>query len=247
MKRKDANSHKEKNTIYDLSTRELKKQIRKKTASMNVRISEYRESQDTYSKGEQKFIERTISSLKSATAEEVIEKVTLPSGNTIRVRTGVYRVPKGKRGELGLGLNYKSKAELQKQLQALERFERNDISTPKGKENYTEKVRRQYQTFRNRYAPDMSLDDYENMIDTMLVVSNLLKDYGYEDVVQGDGKGNISVGVAVARQYGHADSKGRQKFAKYVEQAVNESKGKGKTAKDIVNRVASLLRENGEV
>ena len=72
------------------------------------------------------------------------------------------------------------------------------------------------------------------MIDTMNIVKNTLKDYGYEDF-----------GGSYARTYTRANKEGKRKFARYVDQARRESSGK--TTEDVLDRVAELLRENGEL
>ena len=72
------------------------------------------------------------------------------------------------------------------------------------------------------------------MIDTMNIVKNTLKDYGYEDF-----------GGSYARTYTRANKAGKRKFARYVDQARRESSGK--TTEDVLDRVAELLRENGEL
>lgn len=220
-------------SVFDLSTRELRNEIRRRTAEVNIRIAQYRESQKTYSEGEQKFIERTIESLKRATASEKIRTVK-KDGKKKVVHTGNFYIPSGSKGEIGLGLSYKSKKELERQLAALRRFEKNDISTPTGKEEWSDKMRRQYDTFRNRYNPNMSESEYESMIDTMNVVKESLKDYGYEDK-----------GASLARTYAKANVQGRRKFVKYVEQAKKESSGR--TVEDIIDTLTSILRKNGEI
>ncbi len=219
-------------SVYDMSTRELRAEIRKRTAEVNVRISEYREEVRKGSMKENAFLEQNIEHLKRATmAEKIAEKRV--NGKRVKIHTGVYEMPKGARGEIGLGLSYKTKGELQKQLASLRRFEKNDFDTPEGKRQWDAKVEKQYETFKERYG-DISREDYEDMINTMNVVKNTLKDYGYEDN-----------GTGYARMFNRANKQGKRKFTKYVEQARRESEGK--TAEDILDRLAELLRENNEM
>ena len=222
-------------SVFDLSTRQLRDEIRKRTASVNVRLMEYREAvkQGSFTVGEQQFVDKNIEAIRKATATEklVTKKV---DGKRVTVRTGEYYIPEGRKGEIGLGLTHKTKAELQKQLAALRRFEKSDILTPQGKRQWKDKTQRQYETFRNRYNEKMSETDYQDMIDTMSIIKEALKDYGYEDF-----------GADYARQYAKANTQGRNKFIKYIEQAKREKAGS--TANDILDRVAELLRENKEI
>ena len=217
-------------SVYDMTTRELRKEIRKRTAEINVRIMEYQEAVKQKIKKASKIVERGIERLKEASA---FEKVVRNKKTGETKHTGIYYVPKGKKGEIGLGLSYKSKAELQKQLAGLRRFETKDIETPQGQKEWSEKTEKQYETFRKRYR-DISKEEYEEMIDTMNIVKNTIKDYGYEEF-----------GGGYARAYVNANRQGRRKFAKYVEQAKRESSGK--TTEDVLDRVNELLRENGEI
>lgn len=225
-------------SVYDMSTRELRAEIRKRTAEVNVRISEYREEVRKGTMKENSFLEQNIEQLKRSTmAEKIAEKRI--NGKRVKVHTGVYETPKGARGEIGLGLSYKTKGELQKQLASLRRFEKNDFDTPEGKRQWNAKVEKQYNTFKKNYG-DISREDYEDMINTMNIVKNTLKDYGYEDN-----------GTGYARMFNKADEQGKKKFNKYVEQAKNtarsKSANKGITAEDILDRLAEILRENDEL
>lgn len=231
-KRKRESVDNTKRSVYDMTTRQLRDEIRKRTAQVNVRIAEYKEA---VAKGVQKMsqvVEEGIRKLKEASASEKIVKRKV-NGKTKSEHTGVYYIPKGEKGEIGLGLGYKTKSELQRQLAGLRRFEEKDIETPEGRRQWSEKVEKQYETFRERYG-DISREDYEDMIDTMNIVKNTLKDYGYEDF-----------GGGYARMYNNATKQGKRKFAKYVDQAKRESSGK--TTEDVLDRVAELLRENSEM
>ena len=212
-------------SIYDMSTRELRKEIRRRTAEANIRIAEYREAIQKGTQQASKFIESVIERLKQASA-----------GYN---KKGEYTVPKGQRGEVGVGTSYKRKVELQKQLAGLRRFEKVDIETPKGESEWSDKVNNQYKTFVSRYG-NISPDDYVDMVDTMNIVKNTLKDYGYEDN-----------GTGYARLYNKAKGQGKKKFARYVEQArndiMNDSTRKTRTAEDILDRVADLLRDSNEL
>lgn len=207
-------------SVFDLTTRELREEIRKRTVSVNATINEYRNAVQLGIEKSNQVVEDSIRKMREASAG-------------ISKKTGKVIVPKGRKGEIGLGLSYKTKSELQRQLAGLRRFEEKDIYTPKGKEKWNEKTNKQYETFKNRYG-DISREDYDDMIDTMNIVKNTLKDYGYEDF-----------GGSYARTYTRANKDGKRKFARYVDQARRESSGK--TTEDVLDRVAELLRENGEL
>lgn len=207
-------------SVFDLTTRELREEIRKRTASVNATINEYRNAVQLGIEKANQVIEDSIRKMREAAID-------------INKQTGEIIEPKGRKGEIGLGLTYKNKSELQRQLAGLRRFEEKDIYTPSGKEKWNEKTNRQYETFKNRYG-DISRSEYDDMIDTMNIVKNTLKDYGYEDF-----------GGSYARTYTRANKAGKRKFARYVDQARRESSGK--TTEDVLDRVAELLRENGEL
>lgn len=207
-------------SVFDLTTRELREEIRKRTASVNATINEYRNAVQLGIEKANQVVEDSIRKMREAAID-------------INKQTGEIIEPKGRKGEIGLGLTYKNKSELQRQLAGLRRFEEKDIYTPSGKEKWTEKTNRQYETFKNRYG-DISRSEYDDMIDTMNIVKNTLKDYGYEDF-----------GGSYARTYTRANKTGKRKFARYVDQARRESSGK--TTEDVLDRVAELLRENGEL
>ena len=220
------------NDIYDLTTRELRKEIRSKTNIVNIRILEYREKIARGEIKESELVEQSIKQMREATASEKVLKRKVNGKNT-SIHTGVYVIPEGKRGEIGLGLSYKTKIELQKQLSVLRRFLRNDVDTPEGERQWNKKLEKQYKTFVERYG-DINTDEYIEMIDSMNIVKNTLKDYGYEDF-----------GGGYARMYTRANKQGKRKFSKYVEIARKESIGR--TTEDILDRVAVLLRENKEM
>lgn len=207
-------------SVFDLTTRELREEIRKRTASVNATINEYRNAVQLGIEKSNQVVEDSIRKMREASID-------------INKQTGEIIEPKGRKGEIGLGLTYKNKSELQRQLAGLRRFEEKDIYTPSGKEKWNEKTNRQYETFKNRYG-DISRSEYDDMIDTMNIVKNTLKDYGYEDF-----------GGSYARTYTRATKAGKRKFARYVDQARRESSGK--TTEDVLDRVAELLRENGEL
>lgn len=232
-------------SVYDLTTRELRAEIRKRTASVNVRINEYREAVEEGKMKANKIVESGIRRLQEASSAEVVTTKKV-NGKRKTTRTGVYAIPKSKTGEVGLGLSYKSKSELQRQLASLRRFEEKDISTPEGEREWSKKVEQQYETFKQRYG-DISKDEYNDMIDTMNIVKNTLKDYGYEDL-----------GGSYARRYVRATEQGKRKFAKYIDKIkrdidaeTKEAKRLGKkvsfTTEDILDRLSDALRKNKEM
>ena len=221
MRRKKGTKRSTENlSVFDLTTRELRAEIRKRTESVNATINEYRNAVQLGIEKANQVVEDSIRKMREVSID-------------INKQTGEIIEPKGRKGEIGLGLTYKNKSELQRQLAGLRRFEEKDIYTPSGKEKWNEKTNRQYETFKNRYG-DISRSEYDDMIDTMNIVKNTLKDYGYEDF-----------GGSYARTYTRANKAGKRKFARYVDQARRESSGK--TTEDVLDRVAELLRENGEL
>lgn len=211
-------------SVYEMTTRELRKHIREKTVEVNRRIKEYR---DRIKEGTDKTnvqVEKSINIL--------LESTAAPRKNKL---TGIkeYNIPKGyKGGEIGLGLSYKTKGELQKQLSSLERFEKYDIFTPEGQREWSDKVRKQYETFIDRYNSNMTEEEYEDMINTMNIVKNTIKDYGYEDF-----------GKELARTYAKASKGGKRKFIDYVNKAKQETTGR--TVDDLLDYIADSMRKDG--
>lgn len=182
--------------IYKMSTRQMRKEIRRLTLIANERISEYRQT-----------------GIKSTQFENMIERIKGSAGTR-----------RGFKGEVGLGTSRKLKTELQSQLRGLEKFVELDEYSPQGIEEFNAKTERQYETFVDNYGY-ISKEDYLEMVDTMNLVKASLKGWGYEDIMDTSGKAGISLGASMAKKYVEADSKGRGSFMHYVEQAKKLSKG----------------------
>lgn len=189
--------------LYDLTTRELRKQIREKTKEVNARVFEYRLSGESHN-----IIETEIKKLKAF------------AGTSPR------------KFEIGVGnLSKRHKSELQRQLAGLERFIEKDVYTPIGLEEQEQLVQKQYETFVKRYADEtFTREDYTYFTDTMNVIKNTLRDYGYENY-----------GKELANLYGGANIKQREKFIDYVNTAVKNAKGTAKTPEDIITDINDLM------
>lgn len=182
--------------IYKMSTRQLRKEIRKLTLEANERIGEYRQS-DTFSPQYENLI--------------------------VRLK-GIAGTRRGYKGEVGLGTSRKLKTELQSQLRGLRKFVELDEYSPKGIDEFNDKTERQYETFMDNYGY-ISREDYLEMVDTMNLVKASLKGWGYEDIMGTSGRAGISLGASMAKKYVEADSKGKGNFIHYVEQAKKLSTG----------------------
>lgn len=190
--------------IYNLTVRELRKRIREQTREVNARIFEYRLSGETHN-----IIETEIEKLK------------------------VYSQVSPKNREVGVGnLSKRRKSELQRQLAGLERFIAKDEYTPQALEKREEILQRQYETFKERYADEsFTRKDYAYFTDTMNVIKNVTKDYGYENY-----------GRELADLYVKADTNQRKKFIGYVQTAVNNAKGKAMSPEDIIDNIAQMIK-----
>lgn len=182
--------------IYKMTTRQLRREIRKLTLEVNKRIGDYREAD-----------------LFSAQYENMITRLK-----------GIAGTKRGYKGEVGLGTSRKLKTELQSQLRNLSKFVELDMYSPKGIEEFNEKTERQYDTFVDNYGY-ISKEDYLDMVDTMNLVKASLKGWGYEDIMDTSGRAGISLGASMAKKYVEADSRGKGNFIHYVEQAKKLSTG----------------------
>lgn len=190
--------------IHNLTVRELRKRIREQTREVNARVFEYRLSGETHN-----IIETEIEKLK------------------------VYSEVSPKNREIGVGnLSKRSKLELQRQLVGLERFIAKDEYTPQAIEEREQLTQRQYESFKKRYADEsFTREDYTYFVDTMNVIKNVTKDYGYENY-----------GKELAELYGKANTNQRKKFIGYVQTAVNDAKGKALSPEDIIDNIAKLMK-----
>ena len=128
-----------------MTVKQLKKVIREETNKANVRIASYREEAKT-----NKLIDRQI------------EKLKYYAG-----------IENGARGEIGLNLAYKTKAQLQKQYSALKGFNQFDVYTKEGKKNRQEHIDRSYKSYmRNHPGLDMSRAEYEDMANVFGVLGD---------------------------------------------------------------------------
>lgn len=217
--------------VYDLTTRELRYEIRWRTRQANENIKTMKEF-DLFRQREEKLLTRT----RASTAY-------------YNKKRGEFVVPKGRTGEIGLGLSNKRKESLQQQLLELRGFEETTTNTldyfwqgynSVGEYDYDEyeeepvfsdKVQRQYDTFVDRYG-DLTKQEYLDMIDTFNNVKEALKQYGYE-----------SMGGSLAAKYVEANRTGRRNFYNYVKDALPELGGNG-TVEDLIDVLAELMKKD---
>lgn len=218
-------------SVYSLTTRELRYEIRWRTKQANENIKTMKEF-NLFNQREEKLLTRA------------------------RASTAYYNknrkefvIPKGKTGEIGLGLGNKRKELLQQQLLELRGFEETTTNTLdyfwKGYNSvgdydyddyddepvFSDKVQRQYDTFVDRYG-DMTKQEYLDMIDTFNNVKEALKQYGYENK-----------GGSLAAKYVEASRKGRKNFYNYVKKARDALSGAG-TVEDLIDVLSELMKKD---
>lgn len=185
-----------------MTVKQLQNAIREKTAEANIRIAEYRERGKSI-----KVYEKEIGYLKHYAGTKT-----------------------GARGEIGLGFKYKTKAQLEKQLNRLEGFIAKDVYSEKGKEAYNaDRYDKSRSTFNARYGY-MSESDFRELYDTFDVLRNELKDYGYEDL-----------GASLAQQFQQTTNK--EKFADYVLYVAKHNKGI--SSETFIDILSNNLKEEG--
>lgn len=218
-------------SVFELTTRELRKEIRRLTIEVNERIRDYRAEG-----GNAEYFNRMVNRLKYVSSHN--KKVTIDGEEHI-----IKTVPRGyKGGEIGLGTSYKLKTELQEQLSSLHRFLEKDEYSPQGIEEFNEKVQRQYETFTENYGY-ITKEEYLEMIDTMNLVKESLKGYGYEDLMATGSMQGFSLGASLANKYVEANERGRGTFLQYVEQAKKMSKGG--TTEDLFDNLTEIMKTAG--
>lgn len=218
-------------SVFELTTRELRKEIRRLTIEVNERIRDYRAEG-----GNVEYFNRMVNRLKYVSSHN--KKVTIDGEEHV-----IKTVPRGyKGGEIGLGTSYKLKTELQEQLSSLHKFLEKDEYSPQGVEEFNEKVQRQYETFTENYGY-ITKEEYLEMIDTMNLVKESLKGYGYEDLMATGSMQGFSLGASLANKYVEANERGRGTFLQYVEQAKKMSKGG--TTEDLFDNLTEIMKTAG--
>lgn len=218
-------------SVFELSTRQLRAEIRRVTLEVNERIRDYRAMG-----GDAEYFNRMVNRLKYTSSYS--KKIMVDGEEQV-----IKAVPRGyKGGEIGLGTSYKHKIELQEQLSSLHRFLEKDEFSPQGIEEFNEKVNRQYETFTDNYGY-ITKEEYLEMIDTMNLVKEALKGYGYEDLMVTGSMQGFSLGASLANKYVEANEKGRGTFLQYVEQAKDMSKGG--TTEDLFDNLTEIMKTAG--
>ena len=149
--------------VIDLTTRELREEIRYLTNQANIKIFEYRQDVASGKIKESKVGEILINQLKK-------------SGGSGRLSRGE---------EIGKHLTYKTKNQLQIQLTKLRRFnDREDFTSDYYKKQ--EKIfDKSYKTFNeNHKGNKLSKDDYKQFIDMVQDIKQVLPEGIYEDTTQ---------------------------------------------------------------
>lgn len=167
--------------------------------------------------------------------------------------TGVSGGSKGNKIGIGYG---KNKEKFAKQLQQLQRFvekateyEENIQQTKQeayesGEYFSDEKHRKAYETFRDRYGDDITVDEWENFVSELNKHKSELAQYGYEDRSEG-----INIGSSLSAVFG--DMKDRYTISDILKVATSKKitdKITGTlTGKDFINFINEIISSNGDV
>lgn len=187
------------------TTRELKSYIREETASMNYRLLEYYES--------------------TTNPSPIVDKI---KARLVELGTG----KENKNGFIGLGLTYKTKAELLQQARALQEAKQVDIYTQQGLREYSEKEEAAYNTFiKNRPAlAGMTLDEYHDLVEAFGALgSHIMEEFGYEEL---------------ALIYHSATSERKLDMVSAVKDTLRENKGTGITQKTLIKSLREKLLDD---
>ena len=137
------------------TVKELRKYIRETTARINLNIREYRESGKKMPRAYEKQIQRL----------QRLSGVKKPS-----------------RGEIGVGVDRKRKAELLRQAGALKAFDAYDSFSPRAAREAERKYKKSYEAFKQNYG-DISFDKWEQLVDIYGTLdSAIVNIYGSEQI-----------------------------------------------------------------
>lgn len=134
----------------DWTTRELKDFIRKETESVNYKMIDYLASHEE------------PNPVMTATFEKL---KALGTGNV-------------KAEYIGLGLTYKTKAELLQQARALQEANQADIYSDTALKEYSEQEQAAYDTALDRYGIDMTQDEYHDFVEAMGALETHINNLG---------------------------------------------------------------------
>lgn len=189
---------------------QIKEYIRRETAVVNTRINEFKNK--NFSEKQQTLVNKMIGKLKTNSG----------------VKSG------GNRGEIGLGLStkrYRKKNELLQQAKGLQEFEQFDIFSDTAEKEYSDKIKKAYNTFQKMYHMDMSMDQYEDMVEMLGTIgSEVLGKFNYMGVIEAyneaiqDGRSNVNL-VAM------------------VNDVMKEAKGQGYNAREITEEIVRRIQE----
>lgn len=144
--------------IKDLTVRELRKEIKKATNEVNMRLTDAE-----YEEGKDQLLDKWVQKLKETSG-----------------------IKKPRRGIIGTGLgsrSRKNKLLYQYQLARLRAFLERETFTKVGEKKFRDQTERAYQTFNKRYANgQMSREDYDDFVHTFDSIKNAIEGYGYEDI-----------------------------------------------------------------
>lgn len=196
--------------VIDLTTRELREEIRYLTNKANLKIFEYRQD---VARGKKK---------ESKTGEILIEQLKKLGGSG--------RVYRGE--EIGKHLTYKTKTQLQGQLARLRRFDEKEDFTPSFTKKQEQAFDKAYETFNENHSGyKLSKDEYQDFINTINDIRQVLPDGIYEDT-----------GQTLSDLYKQANTDKRENFSDIVLDVYNNTKGQGLSTEDLLDRVAERLQ-----
>ena len=175
------------------TTRELRAFIRQETQSVNYKFIDYIQSEEK----------------PNPIALAEFEKLkALGTGNV----NAEY---------IGLGLTYKTKAELLVQARALQEAQQVDFFTPEAMREYDEKEQAAYNTTRDRYGVNMSADDFHQFAESMGALDSYINNRGLGS-------------KELLMVYNDASEKGKINFASYF-MATKREMAAGMSTDDFVD------------
>ena len=148
-------------TILQMTTRELRAYIREMTPQANERLKSYEESLAAGTMTEKPIIE-----------ERAARLVAMGTGKKVR-------------GGIGLGLTYKTKAELIQQARGLEEFFAVDQFTPAALAEREEKTKQAYNSFKRTTRTPLNFQEYKDLTEVFGAIgSHVLEEFGIYNVIK---------------------------------------------------------------
>lgn len=196
---------KSENPSKSWTVQELRRWIRKETKEVNKLIKEYRENVAKGLKQPNRQIE-----------EQIVRLVAFGTGR------------RGRKGEVGVGVETKRKDALIMQAKGLERYKRWETGSIESDTKRKEQLQKQYEGFKRTTGSDISYDDYISLVETWgSIGSSIMTDFGYENL------GPI-LETATEEQ--------KRNLAPIMIELEKESKGKQWTQEDLLDRLNERLK-----